>query len=67
MVKTLSSIAEYFEIKESEVTARVVAVVSNGDLNAFNGVVIGDITSAGLCVRSKAPGAYRAQCYLIMP
>ena len=67
MVKTLASIAEYFGISESEAVAKVVPVVSNGDVNAFNGVVVGALDSDGLSVRAKAPGSYRAECYLVMP
>ena len=67
MVKTLSSIAEYFGVSESEVVAKVVPVVSNGDINAFDGVVVGALDSDGLSVRAKAPGSYRAKCYLVMP
>lgn len=67
MVKTLSSIAEHFGISESEVVAKVVPVVSNGDINAFDGVVAGAIDSDGLSVRAKASGYYRANCYLVMP
>ena len=67
MVKTLSSIAEHFGISESEVVAKVVPVVSNGDVNAFDGVVGGALDSDGLSVMAKAPGFYRANCYLVMP
>ena len=67
VVKTLSSIAEHFGIDESDVAAKVVPVVSNGDVNAFTGVVIGAIDSDGLSVKANAPGAYRANCYLVMP
>ena len=67
VVKTLSSIAEHFGISESEVVAKVVPVVSNGDVNAFDGVVGGALDSDGLSVRAKAPGSYRANCYLVMP
>lgn len=67
VVKTLSSIAEHFGISESEVVAKVVPVVSNGDVNAFNGVVSGTLDSDGLSVIARAAGAYRANCYLVMP
>ena len=46
---------------------KVVPVVSNGDVNAFNGVVVGALDSDGLSVMAKAPGSYRAECYLVMP
>lgn len=67
MAKTLSSIADYFGIDESEVVTKVVPVVSNGDVDAFGGVVVGALDSDGLSVKAKAPGAYRAKCYLFMP
>ena len=67
MVRTLSDIAGDFGIDKSDVADKVVPVVSNGDINAFNGVVIGDIDSNGLRVKANTSGTYRANCYLVMP
>ena len=42
-IKTSQEIADYFGIQTSQITSQIVLIYVNGDVDAFNGSILGNL------------------------